>query len=159
MNYSWTRRGERKRVCFENPQGRRLNLLAAITQTGPLRDIDWITSHRHLSTEEFLHFLFALPALPVPRVVVLDNGSLHKSNVVKAAMPDLWARRIYLYYLPPYSPELNEIEPLFQHLKHHEMPQRSYTTIDALKDAVDDGLTHMAKKSTTRREHELRLAA
>jgi transposase len=30
-----------------------------------------------------------------------------------------WAKRgLYLYYLPPYSPELNRIEILWKHAKH-----------------------------------------
>src|SRR5438876_158415 len=29
VNYRWTRRGERKRLPYENPQGRRVNVLAA----------------------------------------------------------------------------------------------------------------------------------
>jgi hypothetical protein len=41
-----------------------------------------------------------LPAAAVPRVVVLDNASLHVSKVTKAARPGLARLWIYLYYLP-----------------------------------------------------------
>ena len=64
----------------------------------------------------------------MPRVVVLDNAGIHTSKVVKAARPGLAKLGIYLYYLPPYSPELNRIEPVFKQVKHHEMPTRSFTT-------------------------------
>jgi transposase len=36
--------------------------------------------------------------------------------------------RIYFYYLPPYSPELNEIEGVFGVSKRHELHERRYTT-------------------------------
>jgi putative transposase len=48
--------------------------------------------------------------------VVLDNASLHISKATKAARPTLAKLGIYLYYLPPYSPELNEIEAVFKQL-------------------------------------------
>ena len=51
------------------------------------------------------------------RVVVLDNASLHVSKVTKAARPWLAKVGIYLYYLPPYSPDLNPIEKAFAELK------------------------------------------
>jgi transposase len=37
--------------------------------------------------------------------------------------------------LPPYSPELNEIEPVFKHIKHHDIPIRSHTVI-AVRPAI-----------------------
>ena len=56
-------------------------------------------------------------------MVVLDNAGIHTSKVVKAARPGLAKLGIYLYYLPPYSPELNRIEPVFKQVKHHEIPR------------------------------------
>ncbi len=35
VNYSWVRPGERKHIPYENPQGRRLNVLAALVPDGP----------------------------------------------------------------------------------------------------------------------------
>jgi hypothetical protein len=67
---------------------------------------------------------------------VLDNAGLHRSQAIRAARADLHRRRIYLYYLPPYSPELNDIERLFRTIKHHELPERRYPTFDALDAAV-----------------------
>jgi hypothetical protein len=159
VSYSWSRAGQRKKVAFENPEGRRLNLLAALDRTGPAPGIYWVSKPKGFKAEEFVRFLCALPVVPVPRIVVLDNGSLHKNATVRAAMPELWARRIYLYYLPPYSPELNDIEPAFRHLKHNEMPERSYKSIPDLKDAVDHGLTNMEETLMTRCQPQLRLAA
>lgn len=34
MSYTWVRRGERKRMPYENPQGRRVNALAALVKGG-----------------------------------------------------------------------------------------------------------------------------
>ncbi len=159
VSYSWARTGERKRVPFENPEGRRLNLLAALDRTGPAPGIYWVSKPKGFIAEEFVRFLLALPVVPIPRIVVIDNGSLHKNATVRAAMPELWKHRIYLYYLPPYSPELNDIEPFFRHLKHNELPERSYKSIPLLKDAVDHGLTNMEETLIAKCQPQLRLAA
>lgn len=138
MTYSWARRGERKRIPYENPQGRRLNVLAALVKQGPSPSLTWDAAPRTLRSRDLLAFLPGIPRrTDVPLVVVLDNASLHRSAVVRDALPALWTQRIYLYFLPPYSPELNDIEPVFRVIKHQEMPGRTYTTDAALEAAVD----------------------
>jgi hypothetical protein len=142
VTYSWTRCGERKRIPYANPQGRRLNVLAALVRDDPSPSLTWDTAPRSLTSQDLLAFLPTIPRrTDVPLVVVLDNASLHRSTVVKAALPALWAQRIYLFFLPPYSPELNAIEPVFRVIKHQELPQRTYPTDSALAEAVDTAFT------------------
>ena len=69
------------------------------------------------------------------------------------------ARRIYLYYLPPYSPELNDAERLFRHVKHHELPERAYTPFAALEQAVDAAFTRCEEKLWLKHQIQPRLAA
>ena len=141
MTYSWVRAGERKRVPFENPQGRRYNTLVLYAPAGPAPALDWAGTRHHFTADDVLGFLLARPPGPVPLVVALDNASFHRSWEIQEALPALWARGIYLYYLPPYSPELNEAERLFRHIKHHELPERVYTPVAVLEQAVDAALT------------------
>lgn len=43
-------------------------------------------------------------------VVVLDNASVHRNRKIKG-MRKIWEDRgLFLFYLPPYSPELNPAE-------------------------------------------------
>jgi transposase len=142
VSYSWTLRGQRKRVPYENPRGRRVNLLAALVQDGPTPSLTWDQAPRTLSSLDLLAFLAGIPrAAGQPLVVVLDNGSSHSSRLIKDALPQLWAKRIYLYYLPPYSPELNAIERVFRVIKHYDLPERTYTTVAALATAIDCAFT------------------
>lgn len=46
-------------------------------------------------------------------IIVLDGASWHKSHKLK--VPD----NIRLIYLPPYSPELNPVEKLWEYIKNH----------------------------------------
>lgn len=137
VTYSWALRGKRKRLPYENPQGKRVNALAALRVSGTAA-VDWELFRRTLKAPDLLAFVRTLPREPgKPLVVVLDNASVHKNKLIKAALPELWREGIYLYYLPPYSPKLNRIERLFRVTKHQGMPERTHRTYDALEDAVE----------------------
>jgi hypothetical protein len=79
-----------------------------------------------------------------PLMVVLDNYSVHKSEVVAAARVELAAADVHLMYLPAYSPELSRIEPDWNDIKQHHLPVRSFEQVAELKRAVDDALARKA---------------
>ena len=133
--------GTRKRIPYEHPERRRVHALAAVCRTAGTADLVWTTKPKAFLAEEVVQFLRELPPVDVPTVVVLDNAGIHRSKVVRAALPDLWRRRVYLYYLPPYSPELNAIEPVFRVIKHDDLPERRYTSVAALTAAINTGFT------------------
>ncbi len=66
-------------------------------------------------------------------VIVLDNASIHHN--IDQEIIDRWSleHRMVLFYLPPYSPELNLIEILLKHAKYHWRRFVTWTkdTIDA----------------------------
>ena len=81
-----------------------------------------------------------------PLMIVLDNYSVHKSQTIQDATADLEAADIYLVYLPSYSPELSKIEPVWNDVKHHYMPTRSYQEVKDLKQGTDDALARKAEQ-------------
>lgn len=130
-----------------------MNVLAALAAPGPDRKatekeekakatapppLTWWAAARTWKGEDLVAFLrHALPPdRGVPRVVVMDNASFHRARKVKDALPDLRKRNLHLYYLPPYSPELNDIERLFRKAKHEAMPRRLQPHERALLAAV-----------------------
>jgi transposase len=157
--YSWCLPGQRKRVRYEYPQGRRVNALAAYEPLGPVPWLHAVPFERTLTSEDLLAYLRSLPPAPVPRVVVLDNASLHISKATRAARPGLAQAGIYLYYLPAYSPELNRIEAVFRQVKHHEMPIRSHTSKAELRASVERGFDSYRRKLQAKGEGQPRLAA
>lgn len=80
-----------------------------------------------------------------PLWIVLDNYSVHTSQPVQQASAALLAADVHLFYLPPYSPELSLIEPVWNTTKHHDLPQRSHAHVRDLKQAVDTGLQAKAR--------------
>jgi transposase len=55
------------------------------------------------------------PTLNPGEIVVLDNLGSHKGAAVRATIRAAGAK---LFFLPPYSPDLNPIEQVFAKLKH-----------------------------------------
>jgi DDE superfamily endonuclease len=159
VSYTWVRRRQRKRIPYENPQGRRLNALAALVKHGSVPALYWIMKPGSFRGEHLVRFLQALPPVPRPTVVVLDNGSMHRNAVVRAAIPELRAAGIYLYYLPPYSPDLNHIESVFGVIKHHDLPERRYPTMPSLTDAVRRAFTTYEERLIAKHRHQPRPAA
>jgi transposase len=157
--YSWTLPGHRKLVRYEAPQGRRVNALAAYRPFGRSPRLEVFTAERTWDSYDLLGFLGALPWSRAPRVVVLDNASFHTSKVVRRARHRLAASGIYLYFLPPYSPELNLVESVFRQVKHQEIPQRSFTTRAGLREAVVLGFESYGRKLPSKTQKELRPAA
>jgi transposase len=157
--YSWCLPGRRKRVKYEYPQGRRVNVLATYRPIGGSPRRAARAFERTLTSDDLLEYLRGLPAAGVPRVVVLDNAGLHVSRAVKAQRKELARRGIFLYYLPAYSPELNRIEPVFKQVKHHELPHRSHTSKAELRASVEHGFESYGRKLGPKSGLKLRPAA
>lgn len=136
VSYTWVRPGERKRIPYANPHGRRLHVLAALVPDGPSAALAWVPFPATFRADHRVRRCAQLPPVPVPTVVVLDNASIHTSHIVRAARPALRARRTFLYYLPPSSPELNDIERLCRTLTYDDLPARRYPSIPLLDAAV-----------------------
>lgn len=67
---------------------------------------------------------------------VMDNASWHKGLQV--------SEKIQFVYLPPYSPELNPVERLWQHIKSHVLKNKIYDTLENLEDSVCDFLGQLS---------------
>jgi len=80
-----------------------------------------------------------------PLVLALDNYSVHTSQTVLAAQPPLAAANVTLVYLARYCPEQSGIEPIWNDVKQHQLPIRSFAQVAALKHAVDDALAYKAQ--------------
>jgi transposase len=80
-----------------------------------------------------------VPALVPGQIVVMDNLASHKVAGVREAIE---AAGCELWYLPPYSPDLNPIEKLWSKVKSW-LRQAGETTLHALSQAVGDALRNV----------------
>jgi putative transposase len=75
-----------------------------------------------------------------PLMIALDNYAVHTSQIFQAARPLLAAANVELVYLARYCPEQSGIEPIWNDIKHHHLPLRSFEHVADLKHAVDRAL-------------------
>ena len=84
-----------------------------------------------------------VPTLHAGDIVIMDNLGSHKGKAVRAAIKAADAR---LWFLPPYSPDLNPIEQSFSKIKHWlRMAQ---------KRSVEDTWRHVGHLVPTLSQHE-----
>ena len=97
--------------------GERVNVLGALRHDGKLY---WKTQQRPTVRDDVIGFFDELAGQvhAVPCIVVLDNASFHHGKPMEKRRRKWMAQGLFLYYLPPYSPELNRIEILWKQAKY-----------------------------------------
>jgi transposase len=91
-----------------------LNMISALSNKGHL---EFMVLKSNFNGEVFIEFLERLIKYKRQKTyLIIDGHSAHKTNKVKEWMK-INKAKIALYYLPPYSPELNPDELLNQDIK------------------------------------------
>ena len=67
-----------------------------------------------------------------PTTLVIYNAPIHRSAEFEAMIPIWEAQGLFLWFLPPYSPELNLIGILWKQIKYHWMPIHAYESVQTL---------------------------
>ena len=125
--YGWSRVGER--CIAEVPHGhwKTQTCIAGLTPSGIIAPSVF---DGPINGESFLAYVeqMLVPELTHRNTVILDNLGSHKSEAVIKAIRGTGAR---LFFLPPYSPDLNPIEQAFAKLKHllRKARQRSMESV------------------------------
>ena len=114
---AWTPIGKCHKI--DANRGKRLNVIGAMLSTGDLFSVAlWQTTNSLIFTG-FLGLLMNYVGKPL--TVILDNASFHKAKAVQPMLKVLAQKGLTLYFLPPYSPELNRIEKYWHKLKYELM--------------------------------------
>jgi len=93
-----------------------LSLISAITSKGHMR---FMVVEGGVDSEVFIKFLKRLLTGAKRKIfLIVDNGASHKSKKTREFV-DSQKGLLELFYLPPYSPELNPDELVWNHLKTH----------------------------------------
>ena len=130
--YGWSLRGRR---CLAEKLGHaseRVSMIAAWCQGDVFAPMTFRGYCDSLVVETWFAQVL-LPTLRRGQIVILDNASFHRKVTLQKLLDPLGCR---LLALPPYSPDLNRIEPLWNKIKalikHHPEPERPF------RDKVDD---------------------
>ncbi|WP_159085952.1 IS630 family transposase [Flavobacterium faecale] len=79
-------------------------------------------------------------------IVILDNSPIHKSKKFMAKIEQWKEKDVLIYFLPPYSPELNLIEILWRRIKYQWLDFDAYKSFENLKEKLNFVLTNFGIK-------------
>ena len=146
VSYSYSRIGEQKRLEQTLKRyGRRISILGlwqpgqgfeyALAQggfkgTSYIEVMDWVAQKASQTLTETGRIT----------VVVQDNGSLHKSQLVQQQWSRWQEQGLFIFFLPPYCSEMNPIETQWRQLKGHEIAGQMFDNEYDLAMAVIDGM-------------------
>lgn len=79
-------------------------------------------------------------------VVVMDNAPIHRSKKFMAKINQWREQDLWIYFLPPYSPELNIIEMLWRFIKYQWLPFDAFINFQNLKKRITEVLDSIGLK-------------
>ena len=91
----------------------------------------------------FLQKLLRL--IPGKLLIVWDGLAAHRSRMVKDFLASLEGR-VHTLRLPAYAPELNPVEYIWAHLKHHELPNVCAKDLWSLGEMARQKLKRMRRR-------------
>lgn len=101
---------------------------------------------KRINTKEVVTFLRQMLTFHQKRhlVVVMDQAKPHTSKQMKQFLSE--ESRLHVFYLPPYSPDWNPDEKVWNHLKTQELKSHTAKSQSDLKALANKKLRSMAKK-------------
>ena len=122
-----------------------LSVMSGITRTGHLFTL---TRAEALTGWESVWFLKHLAYQLGTRLLVIWDGSpIHRNDEVKAFLSDGGAKTIHFERLPPYAPDLNPDEGVWQHLKHVEIRNLCCADLDRLHHQLNLAILRLRRRS------------
>jgi transposase len=110
-----------------------VNMLSAVSARGELR---FMLVNGRVNGAVFAEFLRRLMHNATqPIFLILDGHSIHKSRPVRDFVASQEGR-LRLFFLPPYSPELNPDEQVWNYVKHHGVGKAALRSASDLRHFV-----------------------
>ena len=118
-----------------------MNLISAVSPRGQMR---FMVVKGRVGARETIQFIRRLIDGQKREIfLILDNHPAHKAKAVRRLIETLKGR-LQLFFLPPYSPERNPDEYVWNDLKYH-VGRSGVTGPDRLKSIVLRRLRHLSK--------------
>mgnify|MGYP001826069275 CR=1 FL=1 len=136
-DYGYSPKGERLYALKSGCRGGRVNMIAACCGTQLMAPFTLEGACNRMVFELWLEHCL-IPTLQPGQMVIVDNASFHKGGRIEEL---LTAAGCQLWYLPPYSPDLNKIEHCWSWLKSRIRKQLEH--FSTLREAMEHVL-HLA---------------
>lgn len=120
----------------------RVNLVSAISARGALR---FMATEENVTAGVFIDFLKRLiHKSERPVFLIVDNHAVHRSREVYEFVNGTDGR-LKLFFLPPYSPELNPDEHVWNYLKNHKIGRQTTKTGFELSKRIESIMCSLQK--------------
>lgn len=141
--YAWQPSGETLRLPA-NVTGR-TNVIDFLSRANEayFHSVDGSVTH-----QEIISAMAKFVGLRSPKkltVVVMDNASVHRKAVKEASWTWL-GHRVWAWFLPAYSPELNPIEILWKKIKYEWLPWEAYHCFETMHSALTEIFENFGRK-------------
>ena len=137
----WTPRGQTPVVPSTGARFS-LNLISAVSPNGEMR---FMTVNGRMNAAKFIEFLKRLmTGTERPVFLIVDGHPTHRAVKVKKFVAATGGR-LRLFYLPPYSPELNPDESVWNYVKNHHVGKAKITGPNQLRALVFGTLRRLQK--------------
>ena len=143
-HHSGTTWGKRGHTPIVSSTGARfgLNLISAVSARGQLR---FMISKGRVTAAVFIEFLERLLVNAAGKIFVIADGHpTHRAKRVERFVAQQGGR-LELFILPPYSPELNPDEYVWNDLKNHSLGRKVITSLSQMRRAVLSHLRQLQK--------------
>ena len=138
---SWAPKGQTP-IVEATGQRYGMNIISAISPRGDMR---FMTVEGRMNAGKFIEFLKRLlHNAERPIFLIVDGHPSHRARKVFEFLRKTNGR-LRLFFLPPYSPELNPDELVWNHLKNHGVGKRIVRSRDELKRIVIGHLRFLQK--------------
>jgi len=140
LGKTWAPRGQTPKQCVTGNRGT-ISAISAINGRGRLV---FRLHDKRIASAEVIDFLGQLLLHHARRhlVVVMDQAPPHVSKATVSYIAS--QARLHVFYLPPYSPDWNPDEKVWNHLKHQELKGHQAKTKDELRELSERKLNSMA---------------
>jgi transposase len=130
---TWAPVGQTPIVRRTGDRGNSVNMISAISAQGKLH---FSFLDGNLNSALFIDYLKKLMHdIPGPVFLIVDNYPSHKSKETMEFVNSTQGR-LKLYFLPPYSPELNPDEWVWKSVKHDHVGKMASRSIDEMKGGI-----------------------
>jgi len=140
--YAWQLKD--KPLLLPAAKGKFLNVVGLMSRKN---DLFFQVLESTFNTDKIIDFMDNFVDQTVKRtVVILDNCPIHKSKKFMDKIQEWKEKDVLIYFLPPYSPELNLIEILWRRIKYNWIPLDAYLCVQNLKDRLSFVLNNFGTK-------------
>ena len=140
--YAW--QAKLNPILLPAAKGRFLNVVGLMNRKN---DLFYEVLETTFNSDKLISFMDRFVQRIVKKtVVVLDNSPIHKSKKFMSKIKEWKEKDLLIYFLPPYSPELNLIEILWRRIKYSWIPFDAYINFQNLNERLSNVLSQFSNK-------------